>query len=185
MGSSPRIAVYGSSTVGEAEPGYRLALELGAALASRGATVVTGGYGGAMEAASRGAVEAGGRTVGVTVDLFEARGPVNRWVTERIHAPDLFDRLRHLVMSCDGHVVVEGSIGTLTELFLTWTLASVGALSAESVVLLGAAWPSYLEAHRARIPERLFRHVRIAGTPDEAAELALAAARAGTPPGPR
>jgi len=57
---APRIAVYGSSLVSERDPGYRLAYDLGAELARQGATVVTGGYGGVMEAASRGAAEAAG-----------------------------------------------------------------------------------------------------------------------------
>ncbi|TMQ71145.1 MAG: LOG family protein [Candidatus Eisenbacteria bacterium] len=177
MEKSPRITVYGSSRLSEDEPAYRLAHDLGAALARGGATVITGGYGGAMEAVSRGAAEAGGHVVGVTVDLFEARGPLNRWVKERVHAPDLFDRLRHLVATTDAHVVLEGSLGTLTELFLTWTLASVGALAAESLVLLGERWPLYLEAHGELVPRELFRHVRVARTPSEAATWAIAAAR--------
>ena len=70
------------------------ARELGAELARRGVATMTGGYGGAMAAASRGAHEAGGHVIGVTVDLFERRGPVNPWVRERVHTPDLFERLR-------------------------------------------------------------------------------------------
>src|SRR5262245_16940865 len=74
----PLIAVYGSSTIRETDPEYGLARDLGRALAEGGAYVMTGGYGGAMEACSRGCHEAGGHVVGVTVELFEARGPANR-----------------------------------------------------------------------------------------------------------
>ena len=188
MEKAPRIAVYGSSSVREDEPGYRLARELGAALAGRGATVMTGGYSGVMEAASRGAAEAGGHVIGVTVDLFESRGTANRWLSERVHAPDLFDRLRHLVTSADAHVVVEGSLGTLTELFLTWTLASVGALPAGTLVLLGSGWPGYLEIHRAIVPAEHFRHLQVTDSAAGAAELALASAtraRDASPKAPR
>ena len=75
----PLIAVFGSSTVQESDRAYRLAYELGRELALVGADVMTGGYSGTMEACSKGAHEAGGHVVGVTVELFEKRGPVNRW----------------------------------------------------------------------------------------------------------
>ena len=175
MERAPRIAVYGSSTVADGDPGYRLAQELGAALAHQGATVMTGGYGGVMEAASRGAAEAGGHVVGVTIGLFDARGAANPWVKERVHAADLFERLRHLVTTADAHVAVEASLGTLTELFLTWTLLSAGALRGR-LVLLGTGWPEWLAAQRDVVGAEHFRHVQLARTAHQAAQLALAAA---------
>jgi kynureninase len=120
--SAPRIAVFGSSTAREGQVAWTLGYQLGRELALAGATVMTGGYGGTMEACSRGAHEAGGHVVGVTVELFEARGPANPFVRERVHTPDLFERLRYLVHHADGFVTLPGSIGTLTELYLTWTL---------------------------------------------------------------
>ncbi len=174
--SRPRIAVYGSSTVREDDPAYALARELGTELARAGAEVMTGGYGGIMEACSRGAAEAGGHVIGVTVELFEKRGPVNPWVKERVHTPDLFERLRVLVSRADGFIVVSGSLGTLTELFLTWTLLSVSARPRAPLVLLGERWKPWLEVHRdaAFIPPDLFRHVQLARDTAEAARLALA-----------
>ena len=68
---TPLIAVYGSSTARESERAWRLAYDLGGELARAGAAVMTGGYGGIMAACSRGAHEAGGHVVGVTVELFE------------------------------------------------------------------------------------------------------------------
>src|SRR5437870_1581895 len=93
----PLVAVFGSSTAVEPDAVWTLAYDLGAALGAAGADVMTGGYGGAMAACSRGAHDAGANVVGVTVDLFERRGPVNRWVKERVHTPDLYERLRHIV----------------------------------------------------------------------------------------
>ena len=173
----PLIAVFGSSTVREGGHGYRLAYDLGQALARAGADVMTGGYGGIMEACSRGAAEAGAQVVGVTVELFEKRGPVNRWVTERVHTPDLYERLRHIVSRADGFVTVPGSIGTLTELFLAWTLLSVGGRPRVPLVVLGEPWPRFLEAHRHPdlVPHHLFEFVQVAPSPEEAASLALAA----------
>lgn len=171
----PLIAVFGSSTMKESDAAWRLAFDLGGELARAGAGVMTGGYGGIMAACSRGAHEAGGHVVGVTVELFEKRGPVNRWVKERIHTADLYERLRVIVDRADGFVTVPGSIGTLTELFLTWTLLSVGGRPAAPLVLLGDRWPDYLDAHRhpELVLSHLFEHVRCAATPAEAARLAL------------
>jgi uncharacterized protein (TIGR00730 family) len=174
--SSPRIAVYGSSTVKEGDRAYRLAYELGQELGRAGATVVTGGYSGIMEACSRGAHDVGAHVVGVTVELFEKRSPANQWVKERVHTPDLFERLRYLVTHSDGFIAVPGSIGTLTELFLTWTLLSVGGRPAAPLVLLGDHWETYLHAHRHPdiVLPHLFEHVQVTTSPADAARLALA-----------
>ena len=170
------IAVFGSSTVREGQPAWRNAYDLGSALARAGADVMTGGYGGIMEACSRGAAEAGAHVVGVTVELFEKRGPANRWVKERVHAPDLYERLRHIVERADGFVTVPGSIGTLTELFLAWTLLAVNGRPRVPLVVLGDHWPSLLDAHRHpdHIPAHLFEFVQLAADPVEAARLVLA-----------
>ena len=170
----PQIAVFGSSTLREHEPGWGLACELGAELARAGADVMTGGYSGAMEACSQGAHQAGGHVVGVTVELFEARGPANRYVKERVHTPDLFERLRTLIDRADGFVTLPGSVGTLTELFLAWTLLSVQARPPAPLVLLGPHWEEWLRAHRGIVPERLFAFVEATRTPAEAARRVLA-----------
>jgi uncharacterized protein (TIGR00725 family) len=177
VGASPRIAVYGSSTVTEGDRAYHEALDLGAALARAGAVVMTGGYAGTMEAASRGAREAGGHVIGVTLESDPSRPP-NRWVGERVHAPDLFERLRVLILSADGIVAVAASLGTFTEVLLAWTLLSLGARPRVPLVLLGKDWPAWLEATRraGAITDELLGHVTLAATPAEAARLVLAGA---------
>jgi hypothetical protein len=181
-GSASRVvvAVFGSSTARPGDPVYERSHRLGRALAERGAVVMSGGYGGVMEAVSRGARDAGGHVVGVTVELFERRGPVNPWVVERVHAPDLFERLRHLVERAQAFVVAGGSVGTLTELFLVWTLAVASPTPRAPVVLLGDHWRGWLDVHRSPefIPEALFEHVVVAATPEEAADRALGVAKA-------
>ncbi len=174
--TTPIIAVYGSSTVREGDDAFHEAHVLGTALATRGAAVMTGGYDGVMAACSRGAHEAGGHVIGVTVELFERRGPVNPWVKERVHMPDLYARLDHLVDRADGFVVATGSIGTLTELFLTWTLLSVAARPPAPIVLMGSHWRPWIEAHRGPrlVPEPLLRHLIVADTPEQAATDVLA-----------
>jgi hypothetical protein len=172
----PLIAVFGSSTANEGDAAWRMGYDLGRELARAGADVMTGGYCGVMAACSRGAHEAGGHVVGVTVELFEPRGPVNRWVAERVHTPDLYERLRVIVGRADGFITAPGSLGTLTELFLTWTLLSVNARPPAPLVLLGDHWHDYLDAHRGPhlVPPHLFEHVQVASTPAEAARLVLA-----------
>jgi uncharacterized protein (TIGR00730 family) len=174
--SSPRpcIAVFGSSTARPGEPAWELALDLGRELARAGADVMTGGYGGLMEACSQGAHEAGGHVVGVTVELFEARGPVNRWVHERVHTDRLTARLEHLVERAHGYVVLPGSIGTLTELFLVWTLVSVRGRAHAPIVLLGEHWPAFLEALRQPdlVVPHLFPYVEHASDAADAARRA-------------
>ncbi len=173
----PLIAVYGSSTIRPGDAAWQLAHDIGRELALAGAGVMTGGYCGAMEACSQGANEAGGHVVGVTVELFEHRSPVNRWVHERVHTEQLYQRLEYLVEKATGFIVLPGSIGTLNELFLTWTLVSVSGRAPAPIVLLGTHWQRFLESlHDPDLvrPE-LFRFVQYAATPAEAARLVLAA----------
>lgn len=172
----PRIAVFGSSTVREGDPAYALAYDLGRELALAGAEVMTGGYNGTMEACSRGAHEAGGHVVGVTVDLFEKRGPVNAWVKERVHTAKLYERLEHLVETATGFVAVPGSLGTLSEVFLAWTLLSVQGRPRAPLVLLGEHWREFLDSlhHPDMVLPGLFQYVQVETSPREAARAALA-----------
>ena len=182
MSGRPLVAVFGSSTIREAGSEYREAEELGRRLAGAGADVITGGYGGAMAACSRGANEAGAHVVGVTVEIFEGRGPVNRWVHERVHTGDLFERLRHITGRADAFIAVSGSVGTMAEILLTWNLLMARARPPAPLVLLGAPWKGWLAAHRGPglvLPE-LFAYVQLADTPEDAVRLALA----GSAPGP-
>lgn len=178
--SRPVVAVFGSSTVRPSEPAWSLAHDLGRAVAAAGAAVMTGGYGGAMEACSQGAHEAGGHVVGVTVELFEARGPRNRFVREHVHTAKLTDRLDHLMDRAAGFVVLPGSIGTLTELFLAWTLVSVRGRERAPIVLLGGHWPRFLDALRDpdMVPAHLFEYVEVATDPRDAVQRALRSAGA-------
>ena len=171
----PLVAVFGSGTLRESDPGYARALELGRALGRAGADVMTGGYGGVMEAASRGCKERGGRAWGVTVEMFRARGGANRWVDEVIHAPDLFDRLRHLIERPSGFIVLPGSLGTLAELFLTWNLLTAAGRRAAPLVLCGEDWEDELALLRSRewVAAELFTSIRTEHDPEAAVRIVL------------
>jgi hypothetical protein len=167
------IAVFGGS---EAEPGqtvYRTAQRLGELIAQSGVPVVNGGYGGVMEAASRGAREQGGEVVGVTCRAFAARG-ANPWLTLEIEEPDLFARTARLVALSRGFVVLEGASGTLAELAMLWALARAGALDAP-IVLLDPAWDeltTFLRS-RGRLDRACQRVTRSVESPEQAVRAAL------------
>ena len=143
--TSKIIAVFGSSAPKPGAPLNQEAYELGRLLGEAGYAVVTGGYSGVMEAASRGAAEAGGHVIGVTSDRLYRRGSrLNAWVKEERRFPTLLERAHHLVSSSDGIVALRGGIGTLNEVAMTWSLLQVGEIAPKPLLLLGAEWGALL-----------------------------------------
>ena len=175
------ITVFGSSRPRAGEPDYEEARALGRALADRGFAVCTGGYGGVMEAVSRGAKEAGGRVVGVTADFFRAQA--NAWVDEEVRVATWQDRLFELIRRGAGYVACKGGTGTLVELAVVWEMLNKGVLERKPFVVLGDFWQPVLERVReveasgesserpatVSTRESAGRLVHIAATPDAAA----------------
>jgi uncharacterized protein (TIGR00730 family) len=168
------ITVFGSSRPREGDSHYALAQELGAQLASRGFTICSGGYGGVMEAVSRGAKDAGGRTLGVTADFFDA--PANRWIDEVISVKTWQERLFALVEHGSGYVACPGGTGTLVELAVVWEMLNKRVMPAKPFVTLGHFWQPIVErvrevetGHASSWGEAASRIIHNAGTPCEAA----------------
>lgn len=139
----PCVTVFGSARVKEESPFYRMGVEVGAALADAGFTVMTGGGPGVMEAVSRGAKEAGGRTVGCTINLDEG---VNPYLDVHKEFHYFFVRKVMLVKYSYGFIVLPGGLGTLDEVFETATLAQTGKIQDFPIVLMGAAfWKPMLD----------------------------------------
>jgi uncharacterized protein (TIGR00730 family) len=162
------IAVFGSSEPKPGEPAYDLAERVGNLLGGADYTVVTGGYGGVMEAASQGATAAGGRTIGVTCAAFGERTP-NPYLTEVQEGTDLHDRTRRLIDLSDGFVVLPGRAGTLAELAFLWALQRARCLGSRPVVLLGDSYRelvSVLERSMILEPQQL-DSTRLAASPEE------------------
>jgi uncharacterized protein (TIGR00730 family) len=141
--SPPLVAVFGSADPPAGDPLYELARRVGRLLVTAGYGVVTGGYGGVMEGASRGASESGGAAVGVTCASFVGRAP-NRYLTETREEADLVARMGSLADLACGYIVLHGKSGTLAELTLVWALHRAGSLGPRPVVLLGGAWRPFL-----------------------------------------
>lgn len=140
------ITVFGSSRPREGDPHYNIAHELGAALAKRGFIVCSGGYGGVMAAASRGAKEAGGRTLAVTAEFFRSRA--NQWVDEEVRVKTWQERLFELIRRGSGYVACPGGTGTLVELAVVWEMLNKGVMRSKPFVALGEFWQPIIERVR-------------------------------------
>jgi uncharacterized protein (TIGR00725 family) len=177
------ITVFGSSRPEDGHADYVEALQLGRALGAAGFAVCTGGYGGVMEAVSRGASESGGRVLAVTSSFFRSRA--NRWVQEETRAATWQERLFELVRLGDGFVACKGGTGTLVELAVVWEMLNKKAMEQRPFVVLGDFWQPILDrvreverGHASRWGESSDPLVRQAPTPLEAAQF-LAARLAG------
>src|ERR671910_2037800 len=132
----PCVTIFGSARIREGHPYYQLGVEMGKALARMGFTVMTGGGPGVMEAANRGAREAGGRSVGCNVELpfeQEPNGYLDRWVTCRY----FFVRKVLLVKYSYAFIVLPGGFGTLDELTEALTLIQTRKILQFPIVLMG------------------------------------------------
>lgn len=150
------IAVFGSSTTVPGSDDWIAAEGVGRAIAERGWTVMTGGYGGTMEAVSAGAAGAGGRVIGVTAPaVFPERSGANSHVGEELAERSISHRIAHLVESSDGVIALPGSIGTFAELVVAWNAAFVAPFRGDPpipVVAVGARWNTIIELIQTQLP---------------------------------
>ena len=145
--AAPRVAVFGGAWVDESQPEHEEARRFGRVAAEAGLEVATGGYGGIMAAASRGAAEAGGTVVGVTIGSFSESVPVNPWLTHEVEARDLFARLP-LICDAEAWVAFPGGVGTLAEVALCWNLVQTGSIEPRPLVIVGERWDRALASFR-------------------------------------
>jgi uncharacterized protein (TIGR00730 family) len=139
----PAISVFGSARTTPDDPDYALAEQVAAHLARAGYAVITGGGPGIMEAANKGANEAGGLSIGLGIELpFEQR--LNDWVDLGINFRYFFARKTVFVKYAQGFVVFPGGFGTLDELFEAITLVQTGKMTSFPLVLVGTQYWSPL-----------------------------------------
>jgi uncharacterized protein (TIGR00725 family) len=164
------VSVFGPS---ECQPGdelYESARQLGSHLARAHFLVITGSYEGVMEAAARGAVEAGGKTIGVAAEVYHARGrSVNPYILKEVRVKSAVDQLMELLDLADAYVAIGSSPGTLLEVVTAWDFTKKGFLPRKPLLLVGNGWrelhnifttSAYFESYR--------EHLTYASQPEDA-----------------
>src|SRR6516164_4961871 len=132
----PCVTVFGSARIKPDDPHYELAMKMGAAIARLGFTVMTGGGSGIMEAANRGAKEAGGRSVGCNIELPHEQKP-NPYLDRFVTMHYFFVRKTLLVKYSYAFVILPGGAGTLDEMFEALTLIQTGKIKHFPIVIMG------------------------------------------------
>ena len=128
---------------------YQLAYDLGQVLGKAGYQVMTGGYCGTMEATCKGARQtASAHTIGVTCNEIEAYRPgrANVSVIEEVRTQTLSERIDYMIRHADAFIALQGGVGTLAEIMLTYNMMIIGAIERKPFVLIGESWAS-LGAH--------------------------------------
>lgn len=142
----PCITVFGSARFDEQHQYYKLARDIGQRIAKFGFTVMTGGGGGVMEAANRGAFESGGSSIGCNIKLPLEQKP-NPYMQEWLTFDHFFVRKVLLLKYSYAFVIMPGGFGTLDEFFETLTLVQTGIIHRFPVVLMGKDFYAKLMEH--------------------------------------
>jgi uncharacterized protein (TIGR00730 family) len=147
----PAVSVFGSARTKPEHANYALGVAVGKALAGAGYAVITGGGPGSMEAANKGALEAGGTSIGLGIELPFEQG-MNRFVDLGVNFRYFFARKTMFVKYAQGFVVLPGGFGTLDELFEAVTLVQTRKVTSFPLVLHGVlGWPARLAASDRRV----------------------------------
>ncbi|GAW52436.1 MULTISPECIES: TIGR00730 family Rossman fold protein [unclassified Nocardioides] len=141
----PAISVFGSARTPVDHPFYATGEQIGRLLVGEGFAVMTGGGPGTMEAANKGASEAGGISVGLGIELPFESG-LNEWVDVGVNFRYFFARKTMFVKYSQGFVVLPGGVGTLDEMFEALTLVQTKKVTSFPIVLVGSEyWSGLLE----------------------------------------
>jgi len=136
---SPAVTVFGSARIAEDDPYYDQAVRIGQLLAEAGFAVITGGGPGIMEAANRGAREAGGLSIGCNIELPHEQG-TNAYVDLSINFRYFFVRKTMFMKYSEGFIIFPGGFGTMDELFEALTLIQTGKVRNFPLILFGAEY---------------------------------------------
>ncbi|BCD67180.1 LOG family protein [Nitratiruptor sp. YY09-18] len=134
---------FGASKAAKDSLEYLEGMELGQFLAQKGYIVKCGGYGGLMEAVSKGVYEAGGICIGIGLEKFDKFRPPNPYLSKKILAKTLYERLELLIEGSELFVAQKGSIGTLNEIFMVAALKYGGLKPDIRIILLGKEYKEF------------------------------------------
>ncbi|GAA1913018.1 TIGR00730 family Rossman fold protein [Arthrobacter gandavensis] len=176
----PAVSVFGSARSLPGSRWYKTGEAVGRLLSEAGLAVITGGGPGSMEAANKGAVEAGGVSVGLGIELPFETG-LNEWVDLGINFRYFFVRKTMFVKYAQGFIVLPGGFGTLDELFEAMTLVQTQKVTSFPIVLIGTDfWTPLLEWVRGTLLEegmisaKDLDLVHVVDDPAEAVKLVIA-----------
>ena len=176
-GIEPAVSIYGSARITEKDELYGQTEEIAHRLGELGFSIITGGGPGVMEAANKGALQAGVRSVGLNIELPEEQKG-NVYVTKSITFNHFFVRKVMLVKYASAFIIMPGGLGTLDELTEVLTLIQTHKIKPFPVVLFHSEyWRGFLDWLRASvlakkcISEVDFNLLRVCDHPDEVIEI--------------
>lgn len=137
------ITIFGSAIPNENDAQYEFAYQLGASLAQNGFNICNGGYGGIMEAASKGAYDNAGFIYGVTIDLWD-KDP-NPYITVEVREQKLFERIAKLIELGDAYVILQGGTGTLLEFSAIWEYANKNLQQPKPIICHSRMWEEIVD----------------------------------------
>lgn len=146
MANSEKIvSIFGSGKVNEESESFKLAEEVGYAIAEHGYTIANGGYNGTMLASAKGAARANGNIIGVICSAL-TKSRANAYVTEEVFSHSLDQRVKLLIDMADAYVVLPGATGTLLELASIWELKNKGFLPKDKpIIIVGRFWQPLID----------------------------------------
>lgn len=173
----PGIAIFGSARTKPGNRDYEIAERLGELVVKNGFSVITGGGGGMMEAANKGAKKAGGESVGLNIELPFEQKP-NPYITRLLNFRYFFIRKVMFVKYSVAFVIMPGGFGTLDELFESLTLIQTNKIKPFPVILLDShywkgllTWVEEQVVRAGNISPRDMSLVSLANTPEEALKI--------------
>ncbi|NOS85307.1 MAG: LOG family protein [Ignavibacteria bacterium] len=137
------ITSFGSAFISPDEKLFSEITEIGKYIAEAGYNICSGGYYGSMEAISKGAKSAGGKTIGVTVKGWEAAP--NDFVDEIAEMPNLMERIVELIGIADAYIIFKGGTGTLLEISATLELMNKKAIAEKKMIFYTDFWKNMIE----------------------------------------
>lgn len=139
----PAVSIFGSARVGSDDPIYKTAEKIGEMFAKNKFAVITGGGGGIMEAANKGATKAGGKSIGLNIILPREQTP-NRYANVKVEFNYFFIRKVMFIKYASAYIIMPGGLGTLDELFEAATLIQTQRIKPFPIILVGSDYWSGL-----------------------------------------